>query len=103
MTGASADPINTLLGILWDTGATDLLLTAGSPPLIRIDGALRPLDGPPLTAADTERLVHAVLGERLSERFQRDKEVDFSFSWMNRARLRGNAFLQKDTISLALR
>jgi twitching motility protein PilT len=71
--------------------------------LIRIDGALRPLDGPPLTAEEAERLVFGVLGERLTAQFRRDKEVDFSFSWMDRARLRGNAFLQKGTVGLALR
>jgi len=103
MSAPSAAPINDFLSILWDTGATDLLLSVDSPPLIRIDGALRPLDGPPLSARDTERLVYGVLGEHLTERFQRDKEVDFSFSWMGRARLRGNAFLQKGTVGLALR
>ena len=103
MSVPSADPIDHFISILWDSGATDLILSVGSPPLIRIDGALRPLEGPPLGPADTERLVFAVLGERLQAEFQRDKEVDFSFSWRDQARLRGNAFLQKGTVALALR
>jgi twitching motility protein PilT len=98
-----ADAIDHLLTILWDSGASDLILSVGSPPLIRIDGALRPLDGPALGPADTEHLIFAVLGERLKAEFQRAKEVDFSFSWRDKARLRGNAFLQKETIALALR
>ncbi len=103
MSAASADAISPFLEILWAHGATDLLLSVDSPPLLRIDGGLRPLEGPPLTAVDAERLIFAVLGNRLTEQFKREKEVDFSFSWMDRARLRGNAFLQRGTVSLALR
>ena len=99
----SADAIHPFLSILWETGATDLVLSVGAPPRLRIDGELRPLDGPALTEADTERLVFAVLGERLTESFKRDKEADFSFSWMGKARLRGNAFMQRGTVALALR
>ncbi|MEJ7764455.1 MAG: ATPase, T2SS/T4P/T4SS family, partial [Acidimicrobiales bacterium] len=99
----SADPIHPFLSILWDSGATDLLLTVGSPPLLRIDGKLRPLEGPPLTPADTERLIFPVLGEQMTERFKRDKEADFSFSWMDKARLRGNAFFSRENVTLALR
>lgn len=103
MPAPSADPIHPLLAVLWESKATDLILSVGSPPLLRVDGTLRPLEGPSLTESDTERLVHAVLGRRLTERFQRDKEADFSFSWAGKARLRGNAFMQRGTVALALR
>jgi twitching motility protein PilT len=97
------EPIDNLLRILWDTGGTDLLLSAGSPPLIRIDGALRRLEGRVLTEGEVDRLVTAVLGEVLTDRFRRQKQVDFAFSWDDCARLRGNAFLQRGTTALALR
>jgi twitching motility protein PilT len=97
------EPIDNLLRILWDTGGTDLLLSAGSPPLIRIDGALRRLEGRVLTEVEVDRLVTAVLGEVLTDRFRRQKQVDFAFSWDDCARLRGNAFLQRGTTALALR
>jgi twitching motility protein PilT len=97
------EPIDSLLHILWGEGGTDLLLTAGSPPLIRIDGALRPVDGPSMTDSTVDELVTAVLGETLTARFREQKQVDFAFSWADKARLRGNAFLQRGTTALALR
>ena len=103
MSVPSAQPIHAFLEILWATRATDLLISVDTPPLLRIDGLLRPLEGPPLTEADTERLVFGVLGERLTQHFQQHKEADFSFSWMDRARLRGNAFLQRGSVAMALR
>lgn len=48
MPAPTADAIHPFLSILWDAGATDLILSVGSPSLLRIDGALRPLDGPAL-------------------------------------------------------
>ncbi|MEJ7764898.1 MAG: PilT/PilU family type 4a pilus ATPase, partial [Acidimicrobiales bacterium] len=58
---------------------------------------------PSLSEADTERMIHAVLGRRMTERFKLDKEADFSFSWGGKARLRGNAFMQRGTVALARR
>ncbi|MFN2606543.1 MAG: type IV pilus twitching motility protein PilT [Acidimicrobiales bacterium] len=97
-------PIDQLLHTLWNAGGTDLLLTAGSLPLIRVDGQLRRVEGgSPLDASSVEKLVRRVLGEELAERFAQDKEVDFSFSWQDKARLRGNAFRQRGAMALALR
>lgn len=104
MSHPSPQPIDELLRRLWERRGSDLLLTAGAPPLVRVDGVLQPLEGhPPLDANETARLVFAVLGEELVERFTRSKEVDFALSWAGVARLRGNAFLQRGTVALALR
>ena len=97
------EPIDSLLHILWGEGGTDLLLTAGSPPLIRVDGALCPVGGQVLTEGSVDELVTAVLGEALTARFRQQRQVDFAFSWANKARLRGNAFMQRGTTALALR
>jgi twitching motility protein PilT len=89
---------------LWDARGTDLLLTAHTQPMIRVDGHMRPVTGgQALTPTEVEGLVHAVMGEHLIPRFIEEREIDFAFSWMDRARLRCNAFHQRDTTSLALR
>jgi twitching motility protein PilT len=97
-------PIDPWLQELWDRKGTDLLLTAGAPPLLRIDGRLEPYDDlPPLGPAEIDKIVAQILGEDLSATFDFEGEVDFSFSWKGQARFRGNAFRQRHTSALALR
>jgi twitching motility protein PilT len=103
MATASAAPIEDLLRDLWDRKGTDLLLTAGAPPLFRIDGKLNPTDYESLTEADTEELVRGMLGEEQVERLAIKRDIDFSFNWEGKARYRGNAFFQKGTYAVALR
>ncbi|MFD9611715.1 type IV pilus twitching motility protein PilT [Streptomyces sp. NPDC059083] len=103
MSGPSAAIIDHLLGELWERGGSDLLLTAGSAPFLRVDGALRPVEDAALTEADVDLLVTGVLGGELTERFRRERQVDFAFSWGEKARLRGNAFVQRGASALALR
>jgi len=95
--------VDAFLGVLHEKGGTDLLLTAGAPPLVRVDGELLPFNQPPLGADDTERIVHAVLGPETWEAFLEEREVDFSFDWRTVARFRGNAFHQRGAAALALR
>ena len=100
----SPHPIDELLRALWERSGSDLLLTAGSPPLVRVDGLLQTLVGHgPMDAAATEKLIFAVLGDELAGRFAERKEVDFALSWAGKARLRGNAFQQRGSVALALR
>ncbi|HEY3672881.1 MAG TPA: type IV pilus twitching motility protein PilT [Acidimicrobiia bacterium] len=103
MAEVSSTSIEPLLQQLWDRRATDLLITVGTPPLVRVDGALAPLDLPVLTSDDTERLVSNLLGTELGDRFKAEYEVDFAFSWGDRGRFRGNAFHQRGCAALALR
>jgi twitching motility protein PilT len=103
MTEPSLAPIDAYLQELWDRQASDLLITAGTPPLLRIDGSLVPMSSPSLDADDVERIVISVLGSELTERFHVDKEVDFSFGWTDAARFRANAFHQRGTAALSLR
>ncbi|WP_424216200.1 type IV pilus twitching motility protein PilT (plasmid) [Streptomyces sp. BI20] len=103
VSGPSAATIDHLLDQLWERGGSDLLLTSGSAPFLRVDGALLPVEGAPLTEAEVDHLVTGVLGEDLTERFRREKQVDFAFSWGAKARLRGNAFVQRGASALALR
>ena len=88
---------------LWERGGTDLLLTADSPPLLRVDGRMERTYAPVLTAETVAELVASILGDDLMTEFGITGEVDFSFSWADRGRLRGNAFRQRQTPALALR
>jgi twitching motility protein PilT len=88
---------------VWKAGGTDLLLTAGASPLMRVDGEIQPAGNDRLDARDTEKLVRELIGEELWEELEEHRSVDFAFTWNDRARLRANAFHQRDTVALALR
>lgn len=92
------------LRYLWDTGATDLHLAAGTPPRVRIDGKL--LTVPESTALSVEMvaaMVDGLLPAGEQELFRTDRQIDFAFSWADTARFRVNAFHQLDRPALALR
>ncbi|MFN8028525.1 MAG: type IV pilus twitching motility protein PilT [Acidimicrobiia bacterium] len=88
---------------IWNRRASDLLLTVGAPALLRVDGALTPIDGEPFHAEQLDALVEKVLGDELTRRFRTDLEVDFSFGWGEAARFRANAFHQRGSAALSLR
>lgn len=96
--------LNDLLDILIDEKGSDLHLSVGSNPMIRIDGSLVPLTKKPvLVPEDAEGFVKVMLTEAKFERFMIDHEVDFSYAYKDGLRFRGNAFFQSGTISVALR
>ena len=100
----STAEIDSWLEELWDARGTDLLLTSGAPPLIRVDGEMRPVTGGELfTPISVERVVKNVVGPDLVHSYESEREIDFAFSWRERARLRCNAFHQRDSCALALR
>ncbi|OHA46074.1 MAG: type IV pili twitching motility protein PilT [Candidatus Taylorbacteria bacterium RIFOXYD2_FULL_36_9] len=84
-------------------GASDLHLSEGRHPTIRVSGMLLPLvKHQELTKADTAGLINELLSEKNKKIFADTKEVDFSYS-LGEARFRGNAFLQQGAVSVALR
>ena len=92
-----------LLELVWNAGASDLLLTNGAPPLVRVNGELRPILDAALDATATEHLALGLLsGEQIAE-LASGREVDFSFGWKDLGRFRGNAFRQRNTVALSLR
>src|SRR5438270_157732 len=96
--------VDRLLDALWRAGGTDLLLTAGVPPLLRVHGDLHPLpEHPALTGADTDALLAELLTPEQDAGWRATHEYDFSFSWRDNARIRGNAFSQRGGTALALR
>ncbi|MHB8439758.1 MAG: type IV pilus twitching motility protein PilT [Acidimicrobiales bacterium] len=103
-TRRNLDDVDAWIAHVWERRGTDLLLTAGAPPLVRIDGSLAPIEGEePLTPAVVERIVNNVIGDALIGRYDEEQEVDFAFAWRELARLRGNAFHQRGTCALSLR
>jgi twitching motility protein PilT len=95
--------IDSYLQTLWDREGTDVLIVAGAPPLMRLDGEIVPLDERPLRPEDTARLVRGVLAGELWDDFQEQHEIDFSFNWEGQARFRGNAYHQRGSVALSLR
>jgi twitching motility protein PilT len=96
--------IEPFLWQLWEAKGTDLLFTVGIPPMLRVDGMMRPAEGAQaLEADDTERIVTSLLPPEAAEEFLKEKDADFSFGWEDRARFRANAFVQRGAMGLSLR
>jgi len=100
----AASRMEALLEAAWDKGGSDLLITPGSAPIVRVDGLLTRLEGwAPLSAPESARLFATLLNARQSVDFAARKEIDFSFSWRDQARFRVNGFRQRGTVAAALR
>jgi twitching motility protein PilT len=95
--------LHQLLKAMIDKGASDLHITTGSPPQLRIDGNLVPLRVPPLTPVDTKQLCYSILTDAQKVRFEEDLELDLSFGVKNLARFRSNIFMQRGAVAGAFR
>jgi twitching motility protein PilT len=83
--------------------ASDLIITAGIPPAVRIHGNISQFDVAPLNHEDTQKMVYGVLNQQQIARFESEKELDFSIQFQNKARFRGNAFRQKGAVGAVFR
>ncbi len=83
--------------------ATDLHLTVGAPPTIRIDGDLTRMEYDPLTPNETQSLVYSLLKDDQKKRFELDKELDFAFGIKGLSRFRANVFTQRGCVASAIR
>src|SRR2546429_1316614 len=95
--------LSELLKKMIEMGGSDLHITTNSPPRVRVHGKLRPLDMPPLTAADTKSLAYSVLTDAQKHRFEENLELDFSFGLKSLARFRGNCFNQRGAVGAVFR
>src|SRR5213592_2968213 len=86
-----------------ELGASDLHITAASPPMVRLRGRLQPLDYPKLSPQDTREIVYSILTEEQRKRLENDWQIDFSYTIPGRARFRVNAFYQRATVGAAFR
>ena len=95
--------IDDLLRLIVDKQGSDLHLTVGSPPMLRLQGKLWPTDVPVLTAKETRRLVFQFLNNDQRERFERDLELDISYELEKVARYRCNIFMSRLGIGAVFR
>jgi twitching motility protein PilT len=86
-----------------DQGASDLHVCAQTPPRIRIDGRLVPLQLAPLEPRDAMELCYSILTETQKKRFEQQKELDISFSVKNLARFRANIYFEQGSVAGAFR
>ncbi len=84
-------------------GASDLHLTTGSPPVVRVDGKLQRLEHDMLTAETTKKLAYSMLSEKQKLKFEQASELDFSFGIESMSRFRCNMFMQRGNVAVALR
>src|SRR5213596_916489 len=86
-----------------EKGASDLHITTGTPPQLRIDGELVPLKTAPLTPVETKQLCYSILPDAQKHRFEEENELDLSFGVKGLSRFRANLFMQRGAVAGAFR
>ncbi|MCK4536454.1 MAG: Flp pilus assembly complex ATPase component TadA, partial [Desulfuromonadales bacterium] len=91
--------IQQLLKAMVESGASDLHITTGTPPQIRVNGKMTPMEKTrALLPADTKRICYSILTETQKRKFEEINELDFSFGVKGLARFRGNIFVQRGAL-----
>jgi twitching motility protein PilU len=95
--------ISDLLRLMVSKKASDLFITVGFPPAIKVDGKVTPVSQQPLTPQHTQDLVRSVMNDRQAAEFESSKECNFAISPSGIGRFRVNAFVQMGSIGMVLR
>ena len=95
--------VHEMLSVMYEKGASDLHITTGIAPTIRVDGRLLPLPAEPLTPQDTKRLCYSILTEAQKQRFEEEWELDLSFGVKGLSRFRANIYMQRGAVAGAFR
>ena len=95
--------LNQLLKQTVQEGASDLHITTYSPPQIRIDGILSPLNQSPFSPSEAKQLIYSILTDNQKYRLEQNLEIDFSFGIKGLARFRANVFHQRGALAAAFR
>jgi twitching motility protein PilT len=95
--------LHQLLKAMVEKGSSDLHITTGSPPQLRIDGRLVPLKTPPLTPVETKQLCYSILADAQKHKFEEENELDLSFGVKGLSRFRANMFMQRGAVAAAFR
>ena len=95
--------LNQILLEVIDRSASDLHVTVGAPPILRINGELIPLDYPKLMPQDTKEILYHILTQEQREQLERNWEFDFSYSLPGKGRFRVNIFYQRGSLAAAFR
>jgi len=103
-TDVESGMLTDLLITLLESGGSDLHITAGARPTLRVHGSLQQMqDRPELTPPVIQRMLYAVLTQRQREKFEENLEFDFAYSVPGRARFRVNIYRQRDALGAAFR
>ncbi|WNM28666.1 PilT/PilU family type 4a pilus ATPase [Demequina capsici] len=96
--------LGTALRALLKAGGSDLHLTVGAPPTIRVDGGLTPLEGyGKLGGDELQRVIYAILTQKQREDFETELELDLAYSLVGESRFRVNVYMQRESIGAAFR
>ena len=95
--------LHQLLKAMVDRGASDLHITTGSPPQLRIDGELVPLKMNAMTPVETKQLCYSILTDAQKHKFEEENELDLSFGVKGLSRFRSNIFMQRGAVAGAFR
>ncbi len=95
--------LHQLLKAMVEKGASDLHITTGSPPQLRIDGKLVPLKTSPLSPVETKQLCYSILTDAQKHKFEEESELDLSFGVKALSRFRANVFMQRGAVAGAFR
>ncbi|WP_026289800.1 PilT/PilU family type 4a pilus ATPase [Thioalkalivibrio sulfidiphilus] len=92
-----------LLKTLLSKKGSDLFITVGAPPSIKVDGRMTPITNQPLSPAHTQVLVRSIMNDKQASEFERTQECNFAISLPGVSRFRVNAFTQRGTAGMVLR
>jgi twitching motility protein PilT len=95
--------LHQLLKAMVEKGASDLHVTTGSAPQLRVDGDLVPLKMAPLTPVETKQLCYSILTDAQKHSFEENNELDLSFGVKGLSRFRANIFMQRGAVAGAFR
>jgi len=96
--------INDLLAVVIEWRGSDLHLTSGSPPVVRVHGDLRPVpELPELNGSQIRQMVYSILTQKQREKFENELELDTSYALPGKGRFRVNVFLQRDSVGCVMR
>ena len=99
-----AIPVPELLEVVLERGASDLHLTVGAPPTIRLHGDLIRLEEyPKMTPRGVQGMIYAILPQKMRERLEQELELDMSYQLPGKARFRVNVYFQRDSLGAAFR
>ncbi len=96
--------INDLLALVIQWRGSDLHLASGSPPVVRVNGDLRPIpEMPELNGSQIRQMVYSILTQKQREKFENELELDTSYALPGKGRFRVNVFLQRDSVGCVMR
>jgi len=104
MSDSAKTQVDRLLDTVVSEAASDLHLSVGSHPVLRVSGSLVPLlQEPVLKPEDTQAILEAMMPAERAERFQKEQSIDFSYAHTDKARFRVNGYVVQGSVALAMR